>query len=181
MIWVQVSPSDDWFVVADKQVDGDCVDVKKACDELESEMGLFVAQRLTDPNMGASPAGSSRTNGRPVTWQQEFERAGLRLDLADDSSVGRARINTMLKPDQDTLQPRLVIHPRCKDTVYQISRYVWDNFSSKVDKDQKQTAKDKYSDFPSLLKYLANSEPSFRFLKSGAQILTRGQRRGTYS
>jgi hypothetical protein len=181
MMWVQVSPSDDWFVVADKQVAGDCVDVKKVCDEIESDMGLFVAQKLTDPNMGASPAGSSRTDGRPVTWQEEFAKAGLRLDLADDSSVGRARINTMLKPDPDTLVPRLVIHPRCKDTIYQMSRYVWDNFSNKVDKDQKQTPKDRYSDFPTLLKYLANAEPNFRFLKTGPSTLTRpGHRRGAY-
>lgn len=181
LLWVQISPQDDWYVIADAQVDGDCVDVKKEADRIESELGLFVAQRLTDPNMGASPAGSSRIDGRPVTWQDEFASAGLRLDLADDSSVGRARINTMLKPDRDTLQPRLIIHARCRDTVYQLERYTWDNYSSKVDKDQKQVPKDKYSDFPSLLKYLANTEPNFRFLKSGAQIFKRaGTRHGAY-
>lgn len=181
LLWVQISPADDWYVVAEAQVDGDCVDVKKECDRIESELGLFVAQRMTDPNMGASPAGSSRTDGRPVTWQDEFARAGLRLDLADDSGVGRARINTMLKVDPDTLQPRLIVHPRCKDTVYQFLRYSWENYSAKIDKDPKQVPKDRYSDFPSLIKYLANSEPSFRFLRSGGQVLRRsGERKGAY-
>lgn len=176
-IWVQISPSDDWMQVAEGQCDGDCVDVRKNVDRIEVELGLVVAQRLMDPNMGASPSGQKRE----VNWRQEFADAGLNCDLADDSSVGRARVNTMLRPDKDTLQPRLIIHSRCRDTIYQMMRYSWDNFSTKVDKDEKQTAKAKYDDRPTLLKYLANSEPNFRFLKSGAPVFRRqGKRRGTY-
>lgn len=176
-IWVQVSPSDDWFQVAEGQCDGDCVDVRKDVDRIERELGLNVAQRLMDPNMGASVSGQKRE----VNWRQEFADAGLNCDLADDSSVGRARINTMLKVDPDTLQPRLIIHSRCRDTIYQMQRYVWDNFSTKVDKEVKETAKAKYDDRPTMLKYLANSEPNFRFLKSGAPVFHRhGKRKGAY-
>lgn len=181
LLWVQISPSDDWFVVADAQVDGDCVDVRKEAERIEALYGLQVAQRLTDPNMGMSPASHLRVAGRPITWVDEFRSAGLPLDLAQDSEVGRARINTMLKPDSATLQPRAVFHPRCKDTVYMMVRYVWDNFSTKIDKDPKQTPKQKYDDFPTLLKYLANSEPSFRFLKGNTPTLKRpGKRKGSY-
>ena len=179
LLWVQISPQDDWFVVAESQVDGDCVDVRKECERIEQTMGLVVAQRLADPNMIESPASSQRPNGRPLTWKDEFASAGLMLDLADDSSVGRARINTMLKVDESTQQPRLVIHSRCRDTIYMLHRYSWDNFSTKVDKDQKQTPKDKYSDFPSLLRYLANSDPSFRLLKHGAPVWKRPIRKAS--
>ena len=177
MMWVQISPSDDWYQVAEGKCDGDCTDVRKYCDQIESDMGLYIAQRIMDPNMGASPSGQKRE----VTWQGEFQAAGLFCDLADDSGVGRARVNTMLKPDGDTRQPRLIIHKRCKDTVYQLQRFSWEDFSKRVDKDQKQTPKAKHDDFPALLRYLANSEPNFRFLKSGPPIIKRaGKRVGAY-
>ena len=83
----------------------------------------------------------------------------------------------MLKPDKDTLQPRLIVHTRCKDTAYQVQRFVWDNFSTKIDKDQKQTPKPKYDDYPAMLRYLANSEPNFRFLKSGPAVMSRPSKR----
>ena len=175
--WVQVSPSDDWYQIAEGKCAGDCVETRKEVERVESEMGLIISQRIMDPNMGASPSGQKRD----VTWQDEFNAAGLMCDLGVDSEVGRSRVNTMLKPDPDTERPRLFIHSRCKDTAYQLQRYSWDDYSKRVDKDQKQSPKEKHDDFPTLLKYLANSEPNFRFLKSGPQILQRsGTRRGAY-
>lgn len=177
-LWVQISPSDDWFVIADGKKEGDCLETRKAVEEVEMNLGLNIAQRLIDPNMGRSPSGQVRG----VTWQDEFATAGLVCDLADDSSVGRARVNTMLKPDEHTMRPRLVVHQRCKDTSYCMLRYSWDNYSNNLDRDQKQTPKDKYDDQPTLLKYLANSEPDFHFLKSGAPVLQRPfKRKGSYS
>ena len=175
--WVQISPADDWFQIAEGKCEGDCVETRDEVNRIETDMGLFVAQRIMDPNMGASPSGQKRD----VTWQDEFAAAGLSCDLGVDSEVGRARVNTMLKPDRDTHQPRLIIHSRCKNTIYQLQRYSWDDFSKRVDKDQKQQAKAKHDDYPTLLKYLANSEPNFRFLKSGPAVFARpGTRRGAY-
>lgn len=174
-LWVQISPSDDWYVVADGSKDGDCTEVRKDVDRIEQELGIWTAQRLTDPNMGRSPAGQKRG----VTWQDEFGSAGLMLDLADDIDVGRARINTMLKPDERTLRPRLTIHPRCRDTIYQLSRYTWGEFSKNVERDVKQQPKDTYSDYPTCLKYMANSDPCFRMLKDGAPVVGR-RRKGAY-
>lgn len=177
MIWVQVDPNDDWWLVADKQVEGDCVETRDAVFRLEKEMGLFVPQRYLDPNMGASPASTKRE----VTWQDEFNSAGLKCDLASDVDVGRSRINQYMKPDKDTLRPRIKIHSRCKDTIYQLERYSWADFSKNVDRGMKQVPKDKYDDGPTLLKYLANSDPVFRFLKQGAPVLKRaGRRTGSY-
>ena len=172
-IWVQISPSDDWYVVADGKKDGDCVETRKEIERIELDLGLWTAQRLVDPNMGLSAPGVKRG----VTWQQEFAAAGLILDLADDAGVGRARINTMLKPDARTLRPRCVVHPRCRDTIYMMNRYSWGEFSKNIERDVKEQPKDTYSDYPTCLKYLANAEPNFRMLKEGAPIITRrGQR-----
>lgn len=177
MLWAQVDPADDWWIVADAKCEGDCAETKKEAFRVEQELGLFVPHRLIDPNMGASPSGQRRE----VTWQDEFTSAGLRCELASDVDVGRSRINTMLKPDQDTLRPRLHIHPRCRDTIYQLNRYVWADFSKNVDRDVKQTPKDTNDDFPTLIKYLANSEPRFAFLRGQAAVMRRtGTRKGAY-
>ena len=176
-LWIQIDPQDDWWIVAEGKCEGDCTEVKKEVLRVEAEMGLRAARRLIDPNMGASPSGQKRD----ITWQQEFTNAGLFCDLADDSGVGRQRLNQMFKPDPQTLKPRIAIHPRCRDTIYQLERYVWDNYSHQVDRDQKQTPKAKYDDFPSIMKYVANSDPSFNFLKMGAPIIHRkGTKRGSY-
>jgi hypothetical protein len=176
-LWAQIDPSDDWWIVADGELDKDCVEVRKAVERTETELGLHTARRLMDPNMGASPSGQHRE----VSWQDEFRDAGLSCELADDSGVGRQRVNTFLRPDPHTLRPRAVIHPRCKNAIYQMNRFSWSDFSKNVDRDQKQTPSDKYSDYPAMLRYLANSDPVFNFLKMGAPVIRRpGQRRGAY-
>ena len=176
-MWVQIDPADDWAVIADGKLEGDCVEVREAVHRTEKEMGLSIARRMCDPNMGASPSGQKRE----VTWQDEFASAGLACELSDDTEVGRGRINQLMKPDQQTLRPRIKVHARCKDTIYQLNRYSWAEFSKNVDRDIKQTPKDRNDDFPTLLKYLANSDPCFRFLKGGTPVLHRpGKRKGSY-
>ena len=176
-LWVQIDPADDWHVINEGKVEGDCVEVRNYVHQVETDMRLFVPMRLMDPNMGASPSGQKRE----VTWQDEFASAGLHCELASDVDVGRARLNTMLKPDRDTLRPRCHVHSRCRDTIYQLNRYSWANYSKNVDRDPKQTPKDRNDDFPTLLKYLANADPVFNFLRGGAGVFGRpGQRKGAY-
>lgn len=165
--WIAVDPSDDLWVVAEGQVDGDPTDVRVAVENMEENLGLRTALRLMDPNMGRSPSSSKRG----IVWQDDFESAGLRCDLADDGDVGRGRINQFLKPDQHRLQPRLHIHSRCAQTIFQMKRYVWDEHRQRYEKDLKQTPKTKNDDYPTMLKYCANYEPTFRFLSAGAPIL----------
>jgi hypothetical protein len=177
LLWVQIDPSDDWWVVADTKCEGDCADTKKRADEIERRYSLHVPMRIIDPNMGRSPSGQRRE----VTWQDEFAAAGLNCELASDVDVGRSRLNQLLRPDPQTLRPRVTVHARCKDTVYQMNRYVWSEFSKNVDRDIKQTPKDTQDDFPTLLKYLANYEPRFAFLRNPGQTLSRpGTRQGAY-
>lgn len=165
--WVQVSPSDDLTLIQEGQCDKEPAVVKQVVHSIETEMGLYVPRRLMDPNMGASPSGKMRE----ISWQDEFESAGLLCDLASDSDVGRGRINEYLNPDFHTRMPRLQVAERCSVAISQIKRYVWDDFKASLEKDIKQKPKTKYDDFPTMLKYCLNDDPSFTLLKQGAPVL----------
>ncbi len=176
-LWALIDPSDDIWVIQDGKVDDDPAGLREYIDDMEESLGLNVQMRLIDPNMGRSPAGSRRD----VTWQDEFDTAGLYCDLADDSDVGRGRINEYLKPDPHTLRPRLHVHSRCFDTVQQMKRFTWDEHRKKAEKDLKQKPRDKYSDMPACLRYMFNADPSFSLLHHGAPVIRRsGTRKGAY-
>jgi hypothetical protein len=144
--------------------------VKQRCDEIERSLKLRVAQRLMDPNMGRSPSGIDRS----ICWQDEFEKVNLYCECADDSDVGRARLNDYLKPDKFTRRPRITIKEDCFWTRHQMHRYVW------ADKDRQQP-KTEHDDRPTLLKYLLNSEPSFAVLNAGRTPIRIGQRTSGYA
>lgn len=177
-IWFMVDPSDDLWIVAESSVEGDPTDVRRDVDAIESDLGLNVSVRLIDPNMGRSPS-SSRRN---IVWQDDFDAAGLVTELADDSEVGRKTLNQYLKPDERRQQPRIHIHPRCKNTISQMKRYVWDEYKRASEKEQRQTPKPKNDDFPTLAKYVMNYGPTFKGLKGmgGGPILPHGPRKGPY-
>lgn len=162
LIWVQITPDDDLHQIYEMEVDGSPDVVAERVNELESENGWKTIRRLMDPNMGRSPSSTDRE----TTWQDAFERAGLLFDLSDDGEAGRQAVNDYLKPDIATQQPRLLVDPRCMKTIQQMKRYSWDDFKKSAEKDQKQRAKMKFDDYPTLLKYVLNSQPTFRALKS---------------
>jgi len=167
--WWQVSPQDDLFQIAEGECEGDPADVRDVCDEMEGRMGVKVTHRYIDPNMGRSPASTRRG----VTWQDEFEAVGLICDLADDSDVGRGRIDDYLRPDKDTLEPRIHMDRGCVKSIFQMKRYVWDDYKIALEKSQKQKPKDKNDDYPTLAKYLLNTEPTFHFMSMGAPLIRR--------
>ena len=158
LLWVQVTPNEDYEVVAEALVEGGAEDVRDKVKEVESSLKHYQIYRLMDPNMGASPSGATRD----LTWQREFENVGLRFDLADDSDVGRARVNDAIKPDKTFMRPRLLISPDCPTTIYQMKRYVWDDHKNPDGKDVRQRPKQVNDDFPTLLKYLFNYMPTYR-------------------
>lgn len=162
LLWAQVTPDDDIQQIYEMEVDGSPDVVAQRVFELESENGWKVIHRLMDPNMGRSPSSTDRE----TTWQDAFERAGLTFDLSDDGESGRQLLNDYLKPDQYTEKPRYHVDPRCVKTIQQLKRYSWDDFKKSAEKDQKQKAKMKFDDYPTLLKYIMNSNPSFRNLKA---------------
>lgn len=176
-LWCQVDPADDIWVVQEAMLQMGPVECKLRCEEIERSLRLRVAVGLIDPNMGASP---SSAKDRHLTWQQEFRDAGLDHELANDSDVGRSRVDDFLRPDVATRQPRLHFHPRCKTAILHMERFTWDEHKRNKEADQKQTAKKKYDDFPALLRYLMNYQPSFKLLHYGAPTVRREGRRKGY-
>lgn len=174
LMWVQITPADDWQVVACREVDGGPEKVREVVDEVEQEACWSTVRRIMDPNMGRSPSSANRE----TTWQDSFAAVGLHYDLADDGEAGRKEIDEYLKPDPHTRQPRLIFDPSCTTAIYQMKRYLWDDYKKALEKDQKQVPKDKHSDFPTLLKYLANSQPNFRGLKQLGSVYHRPGTRG---
>ena len=167
--WWQVTPADDLVQVAEAECDGDPTDVAVMCEQVESSMGLRVTYRYIDPNMGRSPASVRRG----ITWQDEFQSAGLTCDLADDSDVGRKRVDEYLRPDPNTLEPRIHVSTRCPITIHQIKRYVWSDYKKTLERAQKQVPQDKNDDFPTLMKYLLNTDPTFNFAMMGSPFIRR--------
>ena len=168
MLWAQVDPNDDVHVIHHANVPGGVNDVRTVVEDIEAEYGWHTIRRLIDPNMGRSPSGASRE----ITWQDEFAAVGIVCDLANDSEVGRQRVNDYLKPDPRTRRPRLSIDGRCDTAILQMKRYVWDEYKMS-DRDIKQSPKLKYDDYPTMLKYLLNSDPSFRGVLGAGQVFTR--------
>ena len=177
-LYVQVDGNDDYSVVYAGELGDEPLALKALCDQIEREHSLLIAKRLIDPNMGASPASSRRG----ITWQDEFAAAGLYCDLANDSDVGRGRIDEYLKPDRRTYRPRIRFHEQyCPAAIYQMKRFVWDDFKFKDNRDQKQTPKPKYDDYPALLRYLMNDLPLYSMLKHGGTVIRpQGAMRGGY-
>ncbi|HDY66082.1 MAG TPA: hypothetical protein ENH84_07630 [Phycisphaerae bacterium] len=176
-LWAQIDGNDDIWIVCEGEVDGDPGEVRNYVDDVEGNLSLKIELRLMDPNMGRSP---SSAKFRELNWQDEFAEAGLSCDLADDSSVGRSRVNEFLKPDEFTKKPRLHIHSRCLGANSQMKRYAWGEFKQSLDKDVKQTPRDKYDDYPTLLKYLLNWAPTFNTLSGGRQVIKRPGRKSGY-
>jgi hypothetical protein len=156
LAWVQVTPNEDYEVVATRQVDGGAEDVREVVKEVEAYLKCQQVVRIMDPNMGASPSGAKRE----LTWQREFDNVGLHYDLGDDSGVGRARLNTFIKPDSQFMRARFRIDPSCEDAIFQMKRYVWSDHKNAENKDVAQTPLSKHDDYPALFKYLMNYLPT---------------------
>jgi phage terminase large subunit-like protein len=177
LLWLQVTPDDDLEQIAELEVDDVPAVVWSQVQDLEADYGWTTVTRLMDPNMGRSASGTDRH----ITWQDAFDQAGMRIDLADDGEVGRRLLNDYLKPDPHTREPRYRCDPRCVKTIYQLKRYCWDDFKRNAEKGQKQRAKQKHDDFPTMLKYAMNSNPSFRGLAQMGQSFQRiGTRHNGY-
>lgn len=178
MEWFQVDGNDDYQSVKTLHVADTPDEVAKAVKKVEKDLGLSVALRLMDPNMGASVSGTDRE----ITWQTEFDLAGLPCELASDSSIGRTRVNEYLKPDRETRRPRLRWHrANCPEAILQMKRFVWGDFKRKDDRDQKQVPKPKDDDHPALARYLMNYLPICSVLKAGHQVVKpKGRRKRGY-
>ena len=156
MAWAHVTPNEDYEILATRQVEGGAEAVRDTVKEVEAGLPHSRVIRIMDPNMGLSPSGATRE----LTWQREFDNVGLHFDLADDSSVGRARLNDFIKPDPQFMRSRFRVDPSCEDFIFQMKRYVWADHKNAENKDISQVPMQKHDDYPALAKYLMNYLPT---------------------
>jgi phage terminase large subunit-like protein len=175
MSWFAISPSDDIFQVAELEIDGEAEEVKKAVDDMEYALGMEVFMRGMDPNMGESPA--AVTNKRGKTVRDEFDAVGLRCKMMDDCRyTAMHSVKTYLKPDPRSREPRFHIFDTCTQTDYQLRNWLWDEHATaqtSAKRDPKGVPQEKNSDFPTLLGYFLNENPTY----SGAAVGHRRQKR----
>ena len=181
MAWIAIDPADDWWQVAELQVDGTPEEIRDKVNELERNLDLFVAKRIIDPNMAESQAHNA--GRRHVTVRDEYDAVGLRCALADDNfHTGKDRIRIRLKPDAKTLQPRFRIFRTCRTAIQQFNKFSWDEwarFTSDI-RDPKAKPKDKDNDYPVMMGYLANDNPSYSAYHRGYSMPARRKRVGAY-
>ena len=182
MAWVAITPSDDWIVVKEMEVDGEPEIVRDKVFDFEKQFDLNIAKRIIDPNMGRSRAHNA--GKRDITVAEEFSAVGIRCDdsVSDNFIVGKNRVTAMLRPDPRTREPRFKIFSSCRKSNYQMTRFSFDEWTrySSDEKDSKPVPRQMHDDFPKLFGYLANSNVTYAGLKMGAQVWKRGKRVGAY-
>jgi phage terminase large subunit-like protein len=176
MIWVAITPGDDYVVIKNMECDGDPALVRNLAFDFERSVSLNVVSRLIDPNMAESAAHQAGRRG--VSVRDEFDRVNLRCRLADDAfQVGMKQLRNLFKPDPRTLAPRLTLFNTCTLANRQLLRYVWSEWSARAtqDKDPKAIPRNKDDDYPTLLRYFAIENFTFRGLSVGIKPI-RGTR-----
>lgn len=170
--WIGIDPQDDWKVIAELLCPGDIADLREQKEIVERSFGLRTVRSLIDPRLAGSPSGAQRER----TWLDEFHACGLFVTPADPGEVGRKTIDGMLRPDESTRKPRFLIHPRCETAIFQMSRFMWDDYKRNQDRSQKQRVKDKYDDFPAIFRYFANENPQWEpYMRIGSGVVRGGK------
>lgn len=118
--------------------------------------------RIIDPNFGNKKSSSSG-----LTIKQEFAREKIgfhAIDVSDDIVAGHLKVREYLKYDNlRGIKPKLFFFNTLKNFIYGMEHYTWDDYKGKIadDKDLKQKPKDKFKDFPDLVRYGLMSSPGY--------------------
>ncbi len=85
-------------------------------------------------------------------------------------NVGIHNVEELLMPDPRTRRPRFRAFNTCQKFAYGMTHWSWDEHTRQGDRDLKEKTRDRFKDFPDLLRYLANSRPSFFGLTRGGGV-----------
>ena len=165
--WFKVDPQDGWWQVAEKDIEGDAGQVRTQVEAFEREHGLHPFWRKGDPKITIQPNQFAREfNGRPFTIREAFEEVGFWFEDANTNfTVGRERILAAWQPNPYTRMPKLRIHRSCTRTAYQVGHFTWETSARRDGTVTKELPGRRHSDFPALLRYLANDDPTWRMVQ----------------
>ena len=164
--WFTMTPSDDVIMTGELEAVGDAGDVTQQIFQWEHAHRVSPVLRLMDPNI------ATETNDRLErgwTLRMAYDRAGLRCDLANDSvPVGIQNVGALLKPDPLTRRPRFTTFATNRKFIYGMTHWAYDEWQRNAgDKEPKEIVRDRWKDWPDLIRYLANSCPDYRALVRG--------------
>jgi len=112
--------------------------------------------RILDPNFGRTPNPSSGE-----TLEDEFENEGMYFDtrVEDSLDLGHEAVTKCLEYDVDepisvTNTPQIFVTENCHNIIFGMENYQWDEWKGYSDsKSWKEKPKDKFKDFPDLVRY----------------------------
>lgn len=161
--WFKVDPQDGWWQVAEMEIPGDAASVKEAVYAFEREHKLHPFWRKGDPKITAQTNQFAREfQGQQFSIRTAFEEAQFWFEDANTNfTVGRERILGAFRPNPLTRVPKLRIHEDCAKTRYSVTHFTWDMGARQENRDVKDKPSKKHSDFPALLRYLANDDPTW--------------------
>lgn len=160
--WFALTPSDGVVMIGEMDAEGDASDVVGQITEWEREHHVAPVRRLMDPNM------ATQTNDRLERgWNMRmaYDRVGLRCDMANDSiPVGIQNVNELLKPDPFTREPRFSTLPQNRKFIHGMTHWSWGEWARAGEREPKESVRDRFKDYPDLLRYAANDLPTYRGL-----------------
>lgn len=157
--WFRVDPLDNWWMDRELEVSGNAEEVRDAIQVVEREERWSPIWTKADPKITVQP---NQFAGQEWSIGVALQEVGFTFLPANPTfTTAVDRIRRALQPDPRTRQPRLRFRARCRRAIYQMSHYVWDEFARRVDRDVKEKPKDQHSDFPALVRYLANDDPTW--------------------
>lgn len=121
---------------------------------------------IMDPNRGAAKQLIKSTPGAPSCWKEVFEQEGYNVLLGfDDIRIGHSIVSNCLFGKK----PRLFFMSNLKGSegpIWQMKRYSWDDWRKHTGrtKDKKEVPKDKYKDFPDIIRYVCAYDPRYNSL-----------------
>jgi len=160
LAWFRVGPNDEMIQQAEAWAEGTVADWVREKETIERDLiGRTPDVILCDPN----PLDETDNRAqRGWTLRRELGDHGLWARPADDNfTVGRRRLDDLLRPDKALRRPLASIMRRCKRSIHAFKRYTWDEYVNREGREPKGEPRGEYKHFPDCWRYLVMASPRF--------------------
>lgn len=176
MAWFAVNPKNDIYFY-DEWPDEPFHEIRSADWIIDDYAGIVkqkeksfsdsIRWRIMDPNFGRAIDVRNK-----LTIAEEFEPHGLYFDTEVDDGIERGHLAVKQtlrylkdKPISSINKPKLFFLERCWNTIFGMEHYQWDEFVKAESKGFKEKPKQRYKDFPDLVRYTIMFEPYYQPLE----------------
>lgn len=158
LCWAAVDPMDRVYIYDELKTGGTVAELSQKIKTLEGQRKAHL--RIIDPNKGKAPAAV----GKAGKLTDEFARYGIYFwaGVNDDLVEGHLAVKKYLKPGGNNNEPQMYVFNTCTNIIFGMTHYVWDDHKAGEVKDLKEKPRDKYKDFPDLVRYLCVTAPKYK-------------------